>query len=131
METSRAGRYWLTPEIISRLAIKKSKYNNIKTNGYDSKKEYHRAIVLNAMADNGQISHLRKQVPFVLQEAFKDEFGKHHRAIKYIADFVYEKNGDTIVEDVKSDVTAKKQTYRIKKKLFIARYPHLIFREVI
>lgn len=50
----------------------------------------------------GQIRNLQKQVPFVLQEPFTAYDGEKIRAIKYVADFVYEdKDGRTIVEDSK------------------------------
>lgn len=74
----------------------------MKTEGYDSKAEYHRAIALNAMADNGDILHLRKQARFVLQEAFKDSEGKYVKPITYVADFEYFlPDGTQVVEDVK------------------------------
>lgn len=68
-----------------------------------------------------QISNLRLQVPFLLQEGFKKN-GTTHRKIEYIADFVYEENGQTIVEDTKG---MKTETFKIKQKLFEYKYPEL------
>jgi hypothetical protein len=68
-----------------------------------------------------QISNLRLQVPFLLQEGFKKN-GTTHRKIEYIADFVYEENGQTVVEDAKG---MKTETFKIKQKLFEYKYPEL------
>lgn len=68
-----------------------------------------------------QISNLRLQVPFLLQEGFKKN-GKTHRKIEYIADFVYEENGQTVVEDTKGICT---DVFRIKQKMFEYKYPNL------
>lgn len=78
----------------------------------------------------GVISDLRFQVPFVLQDGFIRD-GVKLRAIEYVADAVYVENGSTIVEDTKSAITQKKESYRLKKKLFLYRYPDLTFRENI
>lgn len=45
-----------------------SKYKNRKTNGYDSKKEAGRAYQLRILAQAGNITNLREQVDFVLQD---------------------------------------------------------------
>ena len=46
------------------------------------------------------------------------------RVAPYIADFQYYdlRSGKTVVEDVKSPVTAKLSTFRMKKKLMLALY---------
>ncbi len=77
----------------------------------------------------GVISDLRFQVHFLLQEAFTTKDGKKIRSIEYIADAVYIKNGLTIVEDTKSVITQKKDSYRLKKKLLLYKYPEIIFTE--
>jgi hypothetical protein len=53
--------------------------------------------------------------------------GKRVRAITYIADFAYVENGQPVTIDVKG---ARTEAYRIKSKLFMARYPHIRFEEV-
>jgi hypothetical protein len=60
----------------------------------------------------GTISALELQKPYRL-----DVNGFH--IADYVADFVYERDGETIVEDVKSKPT-KTRLYRIKKKLMRA-----------
>lgn len=78
----------------------------------------------------GIISSLHFQVPFELQPSFKRD-GKTIRKIEYVADAVYVEKGLTIVEDTKSRPTAAKAEYRIKKKLFLYKYPEYTFRENI
>lgn len=94
---------------------KKSKFGNVKTNGYDSKKESERATHLKWMERCGQIHDLKEQVEFVLIP----KQGKV-RAVKYIADFVYTySNGKQIVEDTKGMRT---EVYKLKKKMMLYFY---------
>lgn len=97
---------------------KKIVIDNIK---FDSKLEANRYAELKLLQRAKVISNLRLQVPFVLQESFKKN-GKSYQAIKYIADFVYEENGQTVVEDTKGFCT---ETFEIKHKLFEKKYPEL------
>lgn len=92
--------------------------DNIK---FDSVLEANRYQELKLLQRAKQISNLKLQVPFVLQESFKKN-GKTYRKIEYIADFVYEENGQTIVEDTKG---MKTETFKIKQKLFEYKYPEL------
>lgn len=96
----------------------------------DSQKEYSRLIYLRQLEKEGKISDLQEQVPFLLQEAIRVNGRTLEKAIKYIADYTYSEGGDKIVEDVKSKATKKNHTYILKRKLFRARYPEYIFREV-
>lgn len=96
----------------------------------DSIKEYRRGIYLKYLEKSGEISDLQEQVPFVLQEKRRDSAGKMERAIKLIADYVYRENDKIIVEDVKSKITKKNPAYVIKRKMFKARFPEFIFREI-
>ena len=88
---------------------------------FESNLEANRYQELKLLQKAKQISNLRLQVPFLLQEGFKKN-GKTHRKIEYIADFVYEENGQTIVEDTKG---MKTETFKIKQKLFEYKYPDL------
>lgn len=103
----------------------KSKYNNQKTvvSGivFDSKKEAQRYEELLLLLKSGEISDLRLQVDFTLQEAYTTYTGERIRAIRYKADFTYVKNGEKIVEDVKSKAT-KTQVYQVKRKMLIERF---------
>lgn len=124
-ELRRAGLGHLCAKPVTESDAKKPKYNNTKTetNGikFDSKKEERRYTTLKAMERNGIIQDLKMQVPFVL--APKVRFSNESRAkpeLRYVADFVYMRNGQRIVEDVKSEATRKKDTYRIKKHLMMS-----------
>ena len=104
------------------------KYGNKKTevDGYlfDSRKEAHHYLELKYMLRAGLIENLRLQVPFVLIPPQKDEKGKViERAVVYKADFVYEQNGETVVEDTKG---FKTKEYIIKRKLLLERYGYRI-----
>jgi hypothetical protein len=104
---------------------KKNKYNNkkriYKGIKFDSLKELRRYKVLELMVLAGEIENLEVQPVFVLQEMFKHA-GRTHREISYKADFRYTKKGITIIEDVKSDITAKEPLYKVKMKLFVFKY---------
>jgi len=101
------------------------KYRNVKTNGYDSKKESVRANELKLLERAGHIAELCEQVTFELQPSFKCN-GKTERAIKYIADFTYLKNGNLFVEDVKG---FKTDVYKMKRKVLLFKYPNITFIE--
>lgn len=105
-----------------------NKYRNRKTNGYDSAKEAKRAAELKLLEKAGHITDLQEQVVILLQERFRCN-GKWERAITYIADFVYFKDGQKIIEDVKSPITRKIPTYRIKRKLLLFKYQNILFIE--
>lgn len=95
----------------------KNKFNAEKSGGYDSKKEHIRANELKMMLRAGLISNLREQVKYEIIPKQRYEDGKVALPTHYIADFVYtDKNGKTIVEDVKGFRTKE---YGIKKKLML------------
>lgn len=102
-----------------------TKYNNKKVtvNGqvFDSKKEANRYKELLLLEKAGAIKDLRMQVKFTLIPAQRDEAtGKVvERECSYKADFVYEEDGKTVVEDVKGFRTKE---YIIKRKLMMWRY---------
>lgn len=95
--------------------------DNIK---FDSVLEANRYRELMLLQRAKKISNLRLQVPFVLQEGFKKN-GRTYQAIKYIADFVYEEKGQTVVEDVKGMQT---DVFKLKHKIFEKVYPDLELR---
>lgn len=101
---------------------KKSKYSSAKTDidgiRFDSKKEAEFYAELKLREKAGEISDLRLQPRYLLQEAFKHE-GKQYREMEYVADFEYVEDGITVVVDVKGFRTA---VYMIKRKLFLYRY---------
>lgn len=110
---------------------KKSKYSSAKTDidgiRFDSKKEAEFYAELKLREKAGEITHLRLQPRYLLQEAFKHD-GKQYREMEYVADFEYIENGVTVVVDVKGFRTA---VYMIKRKLFLYKYGSSIkFQEV-
>lgn len=119
--------------------MRRSKYGNRKTvaNGieFDSQKEARRYQELLLLERSGKISNLRLQVKYVLiptqrapsLEVYKAGPKKGHRKpgkvleneCAYIADFVYTKGGETVVEDAKG---VRTKEYIIKRKLMLERY---------
>lgn len=116
--------------------IKKTKYGNTKRQRdgltFDSKKEYYRYCELKMLLQKGEISNLRTQVKFTLVPAQREpeQVGKRGGKIKgkliekecaYYADFVYtDKNGHTIVEDVKGYRGGGAYTvFTMKRKLML------------
>lgn len=97
---------------------------------FDSKKEAARYSELLLEQKLGRISDLETQVPFVLIPSQKLRSGKTERGVKYIADFVYIKDGEKIVEDTKGyKKGAAYNIFVIKRKLM--KYIHDIeIREV-
>jgi hypothetical protein len=100
---------------------KPSKYRNEKCESggikFASKLEMARWHVLVQMQARGEISELELQVPFVLADPVVIA-GRKRPALRYVADFVYEKDGKTVIEDVKGRIT---EGYRIKRHLMAAR----------
>lgn len=106
-----------------------AKYNNVKTEGYDSIKEYRRAKELKLLAKKGIITELQEQVKFELispqyrhfevQGARKILHKKEllERGVYYIADFVYYRDGEYVVEDTKG---VRTKEYIIKRKLMLS-----------
>lgn len=113
------------------------KYRNltvtIGNKAFDSVKESRRWNELNLLQRAGKITDLQRQVKFVLiptqyerYERYSKKTGKRLkdgiRAVEkecaYWADFVYFKDGEMVVEDVKSTAT-KTKDYIIKRKLML------------
>lgn len=82
---------------------------------FPSRKELRRWRELQLLERIGQISDLKRQVryPLVVNGV--------HIAV-YVADFVYTRDDNLIVEDVKSPATKKIPTYRMKKSLMFALF---------
>ncbi len=84
---------------------------------FDSKAEAKRYLQLKAMEQAGEISNLEIQVDFPLvPDQLVD--GRKERGVKYVADFRYIRDGQSIVEDVKSAPTKTKE-FIIKRKLVL------------
>jgi hypothetical protein len=119
---NRAPRYKrnITVEEFNRLTKpkKRSKHKNNRCESkrgekFDSEGELNRWEILQLLEQSGKISELRRQVRF-------------HFIINgvncgaYDADFVYVENGVQVVEDFKSEHTAKLRMFILKKKLMLA-----------
>lgn len=90
---------------------------------FDSKKEAKRYMELKDMQDRGEIDALRIQVPYELIPSQKVNNKVIERACTYKADFVYEKDGETVVEDVKGYRKGTAYSvFVIKRKLMLHRY---------
>lgn len=87
---------------------------------FDSIAESNRYCQLRLLEQAGTITGLQVHKPFVVWDHGKEK-------IKYIADFTYQENGKTVCEDTKGVVT---QVFRIKSKLFRARYPDIELRVI-
>lgn len=102
----------------------KPKYKNIKTNGYDSKKEAAFAqkleLLRDASAPSERVVKIEKQVRYQLIPSQKIDGKVVERPCYYVADFRVEyANGDTEVIDVKSAITAALPVFVIKRKLML------------
>jgi len=96
---------------------------------FDSKKEGLYYLKLKDMERHGEISNLRMQVPYELLPAIykdevvhlktKDKIVKKciQRAVNYIADFVYTKDGKEYIIDTKG---MRLPDYILKKKMMLA-----------
>lgn len=74
----------------------------------------------------GHITGLQLQPKFRLQDAFVEPCGTKRRAIHYIADFRFLRDGIDTVVDAKGMRTAH---YRDKAKMFLKAFPDLKFEE--
>ena len=108
-----------------------NKYKNIRTKydgiNFASKKEKIRYQELKLLEKAGKIKDLELQPEFILQSGFTDRDENKYRRITYRADFAYKEKGKEIIEDCKG---VKTEVYKIKKKMLLYGYQHLIFREV-
>lgn len=99
---------------------KPSKYRNVKVEidgqKFDSKSEAARFIELGRMQDAGLITDLRRQVSFELAPSVKIAgAARASPPLRYLADFVYLKDGNEVIEDVKGGPIT--EGFRIKRHL--------------
>lgn len=106
------------------MTYRKNKYGNKKVtyNGeiFDSQHELDRYLELRLLERAGKIEKLDRQVKYLLIPTQRDENNKViERPCAYIADFVYLKDGQIVVEDAKGHKTKE---YIIKRKLMLQNY---------
>lgn len=102
------------------------KYGNIKTvvDGikFDSKKEARRYSTLKLMQESGIISELICQPKFKLivpgLGPVKIKGKVRQTTSTYTPDFQYKKDGELIIEDVKSPATANDKYFKLKRAIF-------------
>lgn len=133
-------------EVPARVAGKEAKYRNVKVTAgghtFDSRKEYHRYLLLMDALREGVIYDLRLQHNFTLQEGYTTPEGERIQAIVYQADFTYRvaevwhgiptsvsfedleywrlRCGELVVEDVKTRAT-RTRVYINKFKMMADR----------
>ena len=117
---------------------KRPKYGNKKVEYqgklFDSKREMQRYVILKEAEEKGLISDLRTQITFELIPAITEEYVEHlktkdkiktrvlQRAVTYKADFVYIKDGEEIIEDVKISKALIPKEFALKEKIFFWKY---------
>jgi hypothetical protein len=84
---------------------------------FDSKKEAKRWLVLQMLNQSGEIKNLQRQVSIPLFAAGK-------KICTYRADYKYERNGQTVIEDAKGYQT---DVFKIKWKWAQAMHPEWEF----
>ncbi len=126
----------LTVQEAAKLGIdlpkKRNKFNAKKAtvDGFEfaSRKEADYYCELKLRLNAGDIRGFSLQPEFILLDAFTDNTGKRHRAIKYTADFKVIHNDYSVeIVEVKGHKT---RDYLLRKKLFLKRYPEFKFTEV-
>lgn len=98
----------------SKYRAKKCEFEGLK---FDSKHECQVWQDLLKRQENGEISDLQRQVPFVLLDKVIENGKVVQRATKYLADFVYYENGEKVVADAKGFRT---DVYKLKRKMMRA-----------
>lgn len=107
----------------------KNKHITIDNINFMSIKEAKRYTELKWLERAGLIRELELQKKFELQPKYINNNGEHIRAITYVCDFYYYNCEDNVyvVEDTKGFRT---ETYKLKKKIFEYKYPHLKIEEI-
>lgn len=95
----------------------KNKYHNLKVTidgiKFDSKKESERYVFLKQKEALGQIENLQCHVTFPVRYDGALLF-------RYIADFMYDKDGESVVEDVKGSAWTVTPVFKLKKRILAA-----------
>lgn len=101
-------------------------------NRWDSEKEYYRWVMLRQAEKQGKIQDLQRQVIFTLLPAVTEEQTVQlktktktvtktlQQPVTYRADFVYTKDGQQVIEDVKGSPRMLTPEYLLKKKMMRA-----------
>jgi len=110
-----------------------NKYKNVKfktpEGTFDSKGEYLRWRHLKNLENSGEIEYLSRQARFELIPKQVIEGHRSFMKVEYVADFIYTRDGQLVVEDYKSSITEKDPVFIIKRKLMYQ--VHGIYVEVV
>lgn len=99
---------------------------------FDSTSEAMHWKVLQGREEQGFISGLRRQNKIeVVNSVFWEQAGIFLAPIFWVVDFLYFDVGRSqwIVEDWKSEVTRKLPDYKMKRQLFLLKYPDFLYIE--
>lgn len=122
--------------VIKRKKGERYKHKTILADGlkFDSQKEYDRYLFLKDAEKQGLIYDLRVHVKYELIPSVTEEYVVHlktkdkiktrvlQQAITWTSDFVYVKDGEEVVEDVKPRKDLLSDRFVIKEKLFFWKY---------
>jgi hypothetical protein len=108
----------------SKYGAKPTTINNIR---FDSLAEGRRYQELLILASVGAITDLQVHPRYVIWEGVDPQKGKLEK-IKYEPDFTYIENGVNVAEDVKGGVATQTPIFKMKAKMFRAKYPDIELR---
>lgn len=97
---------------------------------FDSTKEKHRYQKLKLLEEAGEIQNLRRQVKYVLIPTQRIDGKVVEREIAYKADFVYEADGETVVEDVKGCKKGAGYNVFVLKRKMMLLFHNIRIKEV-
>jgi hypothetical protein len=87
---------------------------------------------LRLTAQAGQIQDLKVHAPAIeILPAFRDRYGKRHKATFYIPDFSYYELGQFVIEDVKGGEATQTALFKLKYKMVLLRYPEIDFHIIV
>ena len=112
----------------------KNKYNarkcEVDGEVYDSRKEARRHSELKLLEKVGEIQNLQRQVKYILIPSQRIDGKLVEREISYKADFVYEENGKTVVEDVKGCKKGSGYEVFVLKRKMMLLFHNIRIKEV-
>ena len=99
----------------------KVNHETVTINGikFDSRAEADRYTVLRVMEKTGKISGLECHPRWEIIPKQEVQGHRNFQAAHYTADFKYYKDGELVVEDVKSTYTREAEDYKLRRKLMM------------
>lgn len=97
----------------------KVNHETVTINGikFDSRAEADRYTVLRVMEKTGKITGLECHPRWEIIPKQEVKGHRNFQAAHYTADFKYYKDGELIVEDVKSEYTRQAEDYKLRRKM--------------